>query len=294
VMITTSTRITLNNILFATDFSAPAERALPFAGELATRFGAKLLIVHAKTPLNYAMAPEAWQPAPDEGIKAELQELRGRLAKSFPEVRSETLVAEGAVWEAVASILAKQRIDLLVLGTRGRTGLGKLLLGSQAEEILRRAPCPVLTVGPHSETEAGRLKSVLYATDFGPESQAAVPYAISIAQENQAELTLLHVIEAPKTGELVLPPDLQTSTATVLRAIVPEEAKFWCEPRCVVEEGKPAEKILDVAGRYRAGLIVLGAKKPTGVPGAATHLSMATVHQVVTHAHCPVLTVRGG
>jgi len=293
-MIATSTRITLSNILLATDFSASAKKALPYAGNLATRFGAKLLVVHAKTPFNYAMAPEAWPAAPDEGIATEMQELRASLAKSFPEVRSETLIGEGTASEVVTGILEKQKFDLVVVGTRGRTGLGRLLLGSQAEEILRRASCPVLTVGPHAESGNGALKSVLFATDFGPESQAAAPYAISIAQENQAELTLLHVIEAPRTGELVLPRDLETSTATVLRAIVPNEAKFWCEPRCVVEQGKPAEKILDVAARFHAGLIVLGARRPTGVPGAATHLSMATVHQVVTQAHCPVLTVRGG
>jgi len=293
-MIATGTRITLSNILLATDFSASATKALPYAGDLATRFGAKLLVVHAKAPFNYAMAPEAWPTKADEGIETEMQELRASLAKSFPEVRSETLISTGTAWEAVAAILEKQKIDLIIVGTRGRTGLGRLLLGSQAEEILRRASCPVLTVGPHAEPRTGALSSVLYATDFGPESQAAAPYAISIAQENQAGLTLLHVIEAPRTGELVLPRDLETSTATVLRAIVPNEAKFWCEPRCVVEQGRPAEKICDVAARYHADMIVLGARKPTGVPGAATHLSMATVHQVVTLAHCPVLTVRGG
>jgi len=293
-MIATGTRITLSNILLATDFSNSANKALPYAGDLATRFGAQLLVVHAKAPFNYAMAPEAWPTTADEGIEMEMQEMRASLAKSFPEVRSEALTGTGTAWEVIAAILDRREIDLIVVGTRGRTGLGRLLLGSQAEEILRRASCPVLTVGPRAESRTGKLSSVLFATDFGPESLAAAAYAISIAQENQADLTLLHVLEAPRTGELVLPRDLEISTATVLRAIVPDEAKFWCEPLCVVEQGKPAEKILDVASRHHADMIVLGARKPTGVPGAATHLSMATVHQVVTQAHCPVLTVRGG
>ena len=290
----TGTRITLNNIVVATDFSPSADNALPYAGDLAARYGAKLYVVHAKTPVNYAVPAQAWQTTADEACEIEMQGLRSSLAKSFPGVQSESVIGDGTAWDVLTTVLEKYKIDMIIVGTRGRTGLGKLLLGSQAEEILRRAPCPVLTVGPHAQPEKARLSSVLYATDFGPESQAAAPYAISLAQEHQATLTLLHVLEEPKTGELVLPGDLMTSTQTVLRAMVPNEAKFWCEPRCVVEQGKPAEKILDVAARYRADLIVLGARKPTGVPGAATHLSMATIHQVVTHAACPVLTVRVG
>ena len=292
-IVETGTRITLNNILFATDFSESANHALPYAGDLAARFGAKVHLVHAKALLNYAAPPQAWQTTPDEACEIEMQELRNSLTQAFPGVRSESFIGEGSAWDVLSSVLEKHKIDLIVVGTRGRTGLGRLLLGSQAEEILRRAPCPVLTVGPRSHAEAGRYSSVLYATDFGPASQAAAPYAFSIAQEHQAGLTLLHVIEEPRTGELVLPGDLVTSNESLLRAIVPSEAKFWCEPRCVVEQGKPAEKILDVAGRCRADLIVLGARKSTGVPGAATHVSMATVHGVVTHAQCPVLTVRG-
>ena len=79
----------------------------------------------------------------------------------------------------------------------------------------------------------------------------------------------------------------------MLRNLVPPDAELWCEPKCVVERGDSAEKILDVAGRTTADLIVLGVRKPGGVAGAATHLPIATAHKIVSHARCPVLTVRG-
>jgi len=185
--------------------------------------------------------------------------------------------------------------DLIVLGTRGRTGLGKLLLGSQAEEIFRPAKCPVLTVGPHSQPISGgenELKEVLFATDFTPESQAAAPYAVSVALALQAHLNLLHVVEEPKTEELVYPTEVIPSSERLLRSLVPEDAHFWREPRYFVERGAVSEKILETAERIPASLIVLGVRGPMGIPGAAGHLSAGLAHKVVVNASCPVLTVR--
>jgi nucleotide-binding universal stress UspA family protein len=122
---------------------------------------------------------------------------------------------------------------------------------------------------------------------------AAAPFAISLAQEYQARLTLLHVIDDAKAGEFVAPTDLVPASERLLRNLVPPDAELWCEPKCVVERGDSAEKILDVAGRTTADLIVLGVRKPGGVAGAATHLPIATAHKIVSHARCPVLTVRG-
>ncbi|HXQ26058.1 MAG TPA: universal stress protein [Candidatus Acidoferrales bacterium] len=287
-------RITLKTILFATDFSPAANSALPYATDLASRFGAKFVMVHAKEPPNYALPPDAWR-TPDDATEAGIQELKNALAKSSPKIESEFRIGEGQAWQVIESVVEQGDIDLIVVGTRGRTGAGRLLLGSQAEEVVRRASRPVLTVGPHSKAQGardGKLTNVLYATDFSPEALAAAPYAISLAEEHEARLTLVHIIEKPRVGDLVQPVELVSSSANLLRDLVPEEAKFWCEPQCVVEEGEPAEKILEIAGRVGASLIVLGVRKPLGVPGAATHLPIATVHKVIAQAACPVLTVR--
>jgi nucleotide-binding universal stress UspA family protein len=138
--------------------------------------------------------------------------------------------------------------------------------------------------------QVAEVREIVYATDLAMDFPAAARYAISLAQENQAHLAVLHVIEDPKTGELVQSRDI---TETKLRELVPKEAELWCEPACLVEQGDAAEKILEVAERRHADLIVLGARPAKGLLGPGTHLNAGTVHKVVSKAKCPVFTVRG-
>jgi len=284
----------VKTILFPTDFSDASKRAQSYATGLASRFRAKLLILHAKDPRDYNLPPETWQRAEDSDAH-KMQELQKSIAAAFPVLKSELCVGEGTAWQIVEAALAKHKVDMIVLGTRGRTGVGKLLFGSHAEEIFRHAACPVLTVGPHAQEITGaekELREVLYATDFSPESQAAAPYAVSIALALEAHLNLLHVVEEPKVGELVSSAEVMPSSERLLRTLVPEDADFWRDPRYFVETGVASEKILEVAEHIPASLIVLGVRKPVGVPGAATHLGIGLAHKVVAAATCPVLTVR--
>jgi nucleotide-binding universal stress UspA family protein len=290
------TRIQLKNILFATDFSRASRAAVPFAAELAKRYGAKLYALHVKPPaVNPMTPPETWRGL-EEAARIEGEQQRQELCKSFAGIQAEILIQEGDLWSNLAVAIEGNKIDLIVMGTRGRSGVVKFLLGSVAEEIFRQAPCPVLTVGPHSPAEpkrGGEFSRILFATDFSPESVAAAPYAISLAQEYQTYLTLLHVLAEPKAGDLVHPSELTTSSTQLLRNLVPPGAELWCVPEYVVERGAAAEKILEVAAQSKADLIVLGVRQPSGFPGAATHLPIAIAHKVVSHAACPVLTVRG-
>lgn len=290
------TRIDVKNVLFLTDFSTAAGAAIPYAAAIAKRFGAKLFALHVQTPVINPMTEPATWAALEKAAEAETKKQRETLLLSFPGMQPEVIIEEGSLWATLKSVVEKNKIDLIVLGTRGRSGVGKFFLGSAAEEIFRQAPCAVLTVGPASHAgppRGGEFTEILYATDFSPESVGAAPYALSLAQEFQAHLTLVHVIGDPKAGELVHPEDLVTSSTRLLRNIVPPEAELWCEPRFVVEKGPAAEKILEVARQRNADLIVLGVRNPTGFPGAATHLPMAIAHKIVSHAPCPVLTVRG-
>jgi nucleotide-binding universal stress UspA family protein len=151
-------------------------------------------------------------------------------------------------------------------------------------------------VGPHSPSSPapdGNFREILYATDFSPESEAAASYAVSLAQEFQARLTLMHVISEQKTGELVGAWQLTAPIQQLLRKLVPPEAESWCKPEVIVEKGDAAEKILEVSKQRNTDLIVLGTRAESGFPGAGTHLPIATVHKIVSHAICPVLTVRG-
>jgi nucleotide-binding universal stress UspA family protein len=274
------TRVAFKNILFATDLSYLAEGAVPYVLETARLYGAKVYAMHVR------QRGATWDQ-PEENAIASLNE-------RLKDVPHEVLVQEGDTRQVLLTQIKEKNVDLAVVSTHGRTGLGRVLLGSVAEAIFREAPCPVLTVGPRLASDPQwtlKIKEILYATDLTPASAAAAQYAISLAQENQARLTLLNVQAPPKAGELVESERYITSTLRRLQQLVPEEAQLWCEPYCVVEQGDPAEKILDVAARYRADLIVLGIR-PHGV-GVATHVFRPTAHRVVAGATCPVLTVRG-
>jgi nucleotide-binding universal stress UspA family protein len=291
----TNTRIALKNILFATDFSPAAEAALPYAIGLASQYGGKVHGLHVRFPATYPIVgPEAMPQvieAAEEQAKFEAQQLHEMLAG----VPHEVTVSEGDLWPTISEIVEKQKTDLIVMGTHGRTGVSRALLGSAAEEIFRKATCPVLTVGPHISPNTERrlaMKEILYATDFSPESLAALPYAVSLAQEHQSNLTLLHVVGKPEVGDLVRGEQYADSTLRQLRSLVPAEAELWCEPKCRVERGPEAEKIMEVATAIGADLIVVGVRSPQGGLGATTHVLRSIAHSVVTHAQCPVLTVR--
>src|SRR5580692_7321573 len=196
-------RVMFRNILLASDYSASANLAMPYAAGMARSFGATLYAMHVQEPINYALPPGTWQGL---ALTREVEAIR----RDFPEVRPHVLHADGVVWRAVDMAIRKHAIDLVVVGTRGRTGIGKALLGSVAEEILRHARCPVLTVGPQACHEAGRrgrMPSILFATDFGAASLAAAPIAVSLAEEYQAKLTLLHVMEKRGGNEMEMPCD---------------------------------------------------------------------------------------
>jgi len=296
-------RVMFRNILLASDYSASANLAMPYAAGMARSFGATLYAMHVQEPINYALPPGTWQGLE---LTREMEEkfLVEAVRRDFPDVRPHVLHADGVVWRAIEAAIRKHAIDLVVVGTRGRTGIGKALLGSVAEKILRHAPCPVLTVGPQACHEAGRrgrMSSILFATDFGAASLAAAPIAVSLAEEYQAKLTLLHVMEKRGGNEMEMPCDAAEACQQRLRALVAEEAKMWCEPHFVVDcglgdrSGAAWERILGQAQAREADLIVMGVHQPEGVfPGADAHLEIATVHGVVAHARVPVLTVRGG
>jgi nucleotide-binding universal stress UspA family protein len=273
------TRVAFKNILFATDLSYLSDAALPYVLETAQLYGSKVHAVHVR------QRGATWTRQEENAITS--------LGERLKNVPHEVVVQDGETLSVLLQQITDKNIDLVVVSTHGRTGVGRVLLGSVAEAIFREAPCPVLTVGPqlvHDPQWVLKIKEILYATDLAPTSAEAANYAISLAQENQARLAILNVQAEPKAGELVESEQYVTSTLRRLQQLVPDEAQLWCEPHCLVELGDTAEKILDVAARYHADLIVLGIH-PHAV-GVATHVSRPTAHRVVTGATCPVLTVR--
>jgi nucleotide-binding universal stress UspA family protein len=295
IMFDTQKQAQLKNILFPTDFSSAANGALPYAAEIARRYGAKLYTVHVLPSDTYAMTPPETWPTSVEGAMREAKQQACELLSHLEGVEAEVLVRSGDVQMVIEDVIERFRIDLVVLGTHGRTGWGKVLLGSVAETIFRQAACPVITVGPHCSADPRdgvKFHQIVFATNFSPGSLAAAPFAVSLAQEGQAKLTLLHVIEEPKSGlgnpDQLVPPELP-----MLCRVVPKEAKLWCEPEFLVEEGIAANKILEIAVQKKADLIILGVHPSRGPLHADTHFPMTTAHKVISQAPCPVLTVRG-
>lgn len=290
------TRIQIQNILYATDFSPMAEVASSYAAGLARRYGAKVFALHVRPLQSYGMAPpESW-PALKEANELQAKEQAAHLDGLFRDVEHVALVEEGGVWEVLANEIEERKIDLAVMGTHGREGIGKLLLGSVAESVLRRAPCPVLTIGPHVEVDperATQMQRILFATDFSDVSHAAAAYAISLAQENQANLDMLHVFEDRKVGELVDTPELTQGTIERMRGLLPPEAQLWCEPAFLVESGHAAEQVLKTARERKADAIVIGVKRLEGNWAASDRVPWHTAHKIIVGASCPVLTVRG-
>ena len=294
-LLDSKTRVRLANILWTTDFSSASEAALLYAVSIARRYDSQVYLAHV-------IRPDAYQLVPPDALGATLAQTRRFAEQQMGEllvsgrlrgIPHQVLLGEGELWNVLSEFLQRHEIDLIAAGTHGRTGIRKLLLGSAAEEIFRLASCPVLTVGPRASKEVpaeSELRHILYATDFTPAAERAAAFALSLAQEHQAHLTLLHVMRetikaSPQNAAL-----LRAFFTRRLRDLVPADAELWCEPEPVVESGSPAEAILTTASDRRADLIVLGVRRTANFPG---HLPPATAYKVVCQAHCPVLTVRG-
>ena len=291
---TASTPVALKSILVATDYSPDSVRAFSFAAALAARFAGRIYALHAGEPVNYAVPPQLWKEAV-ELAQREAVELGRVLHRDFPQIESEVLQEEGPVWQAVNRVVALRKADLVVLSTHGRKGMAKFLLGSVAEDILRRAICPVLCLGPLAQPwEEVPLagSEMVFATDFSPESYHAAPQAFAWAAEWNARLRLLHVLEDDARLNFARPLEPADAARRSLERMLPDgsDSAHFCQLQ--VSRGEPAEKIVETAESLRAPLVILGVRQPEGFPGAATHLAGSTLHKVISRAPCAVLCAR--
>jgi nucleotide-binding universal stress UspA family protein len=208
-------------------------------------------------------------------------------------VPHEVLLEEGSVWPAIEKLIEKHEIDLVVTATHGRGKVQKVLIGSVAEEIFRQANCAVLTVGPRVKDEPAReveLKNILFATEFGHGAEKAAAHAFSLAQEHGARLTILHVIQEATAFTEESVRQQREAAVRRLEKLMPEGAENWCKPVFRATFGEAVEEIITMARETNADLIVMGAKPSKNLAG---HAPFAIAYNVVTRAHCPVLTVRG-
>lgn len=288
------TRIAVRGILLATDFSPSSEAALLYASAIARRYGSRIYLAHViPSDAHPLVPPELTSVLLKQAQRdAERQMAQVLISGRLRAIPHQVLLGQGGLWTVLSRMIEDHEIDLVVVGTHGRRGLQKMLLGSVAEQIFRLAPCPVLTVGPKAFGEVpndAEFRQILYATDFKPSSERAAAYVLSLVQEHQARLTLLHVVRGITETSPPSTAALTQSLTERLRGFVPAEAELRCDPVFAIEFGAPAEGIIKAAEERKTDLIVLGAHQ-SAYP--LSHLPPATAYRVVCQASCPVLTVR--
>jgi nucleotide-binding universal stress UspA family protein len=297
--------IKMSRILCPVDFSPFSRRALDHAAVLAQWYASELEVVHVVPfmPTIFGVAAgisaATLGPSETEALRRELQAFTAATRDKVPNL--EIVLREGSAPFEILRQADDTKADLIVLGTHGRSGFERWILGSVTEKVLRKACCPVLTVPPTEMDGAAdrpRFRRVMCPVDFSDASAHAAQYALSLAQEGKAHVTFLHVVEWLPSDEFDRFPAFDTAAfrrhalteAKVrLEQVVPAEARDWCEPEERISCGKPYQEILRLAAAEGSDLIVMGSH---GRGPVDRLLFGSTTQHVVRQATCPVLTVR--
>jgi nucleotide-binding universal stress UspA family protein len=293
--------IAIDTILCPVDFSEVSQHALDHAAAIARWYEARLRVLHVVVNLPATDLPRLAVPQVDrERLSAALREMTVRVP---PELAVDFEVQEaGSAHELILAEAAAGRVDLLVLGTHGRSGVEKLFLGSVAEKVIRKSTCPTLVVPARAaDVSPDRpiiFRNILCAIDFSESSLAALELALSMATEADARLTLLHVVDIPQEiGDTVLAgfdverirQDSIDQAKQRLEDLVPDQVRAYCTVETAVVHGRAHRKVLGVAEQQQVNLIVMG----TQGRGAVDRLLFgSTTHHVIRAAACPVLIVR--
>lgn len=285
--------LTVDRIVLATDLTSASEPATKYAIALAKRYESSLILTHI-VDLSIATRSEKGVVGVSLGdMRRKSSVEMERLLKDFGRlgVRATAHALESHnPADAIIDLSEQLDADLIVAGTHSRHGLSKAILGSCAEGIIRHASCPVLTIGPNAKPLLGRaisFKTIVFATDFGVESEAKASIALAFAQDSGAKIYLCHVLEHDGQGGTPLL-ELRDKIGSILQKMIPSSAYDWCDPECVIEQGNAATQILSLAQRVSADLIVMGAKRGSSF---LVHLNNGIVGDLLGRAECPVMTI---
>lgn len=290
--------ITITHILCPVDFSSYSRHALAHAVALARWYGARVTVLHVfqvPTAVDPAVGPILPVVSRDD-LMDDLAKFAGPWTTS--KIRLDLAVEDGLPGRDIVAHARRTGADLIVIGTHGASGFEHFLVGSVTEKVLRKAPCPVLTVPPSvvEAHEPVQFKRILCPVDFEPSSMDGLAFALSLAEESDASLTVLHVLEPVTQEALAVAFDeaesrrlLELQARQRMAAAIPAEAREWCRATELVAWGKPYREILRLAGETNADLIVMGV---AGRGPVNLMVFGSTTNQVVRQAVCPVLTLR--
>lgn len=284
--------VSIKNILLASDFSPASDAAAAYAKGLAVNFRSAVEIVHVFDPSVVTSYVEAILGASAKDKHRMGNENLERLERNFANAGIETCTSLPEAHRphvALLKLAKEHETDLIVAGTHSKWGLERLVVGSTAEELIRNAACPVLTVGPqarHPQDGPLVFRTIIYATDFSPEAAKAAVFALSFAQDSGARIYFCYVADSKATPEERKSLDAPFKAA--LKKMIPESTYEWCSPETVVEHGDAADGILKLADRVHADLIVLGARNASFW---LKHIEHGLTPNLLAEATCPVMTV---
>lgn len=293
----------LKSVLVATDFTDAADRVLDHGIAIARHYRAILYVVYVVAPLGFNLVgPDALElaaEASERDINCLIKQLLDSGKLDGVEVRP--IVLTGNVDEEVESFAQAHRVDLVVVSTHGRCGMERLLFGSVAQMIAKSCSCPVVTVGPHSrgpwlDDPTASQGPLLFAVTFNRACARAIPYAISLADDFDRKLHVLHVAhpdrpQFPPKQSLTQDEAKASALAQLNNLIVPRVNQNW-EAAVRVERGDPGDAILQEAMRIHAATIIMGAPRDS-LANLTTHLPCSIIDKVNRLAKCPVLTFGG-
>lgn len=291
----------IRRILVATDFSDTARAGLDWSIEIARTHGASIRLVHglllANRMTDFVPSPPDLTENLQEAASGRLNEAAEPARRAGIEITTELVL--GLPSQAILEAAEERPVDLIVMGTRGQTGLRHLLLGSTAERVVQHATCPVLTVHPGDRDRHRQVRTILVPTDFSKDARLATSAAIDLLSTlpQGARLILLHVYHLPfeYTAYGMIPTafdyfkDVEGAAQDRLREAAGRLEREGLSVETVAREGYPPEVIVDAAESAGADLIAMGTH---GRSGLAHLLLGSTAERVVQRARCPVLTVR--
>jgi nucleotide-binding universal stress UspA family protein len=294
-------RTRLKNIICATDFSEFSERGVYYGVSLAREFGAMFYLCHVIDLSSTAIYGETVLVDIDGQLNRISTYATNRLNRLIGEERIdwEPVISVGYPGDEITRIADEKNADLVITATHSRTGLKRLILGSVTLNLIRSLSCPILVVRGSASPKKPEIvpKKILVGCDFSDDSLLAFQHGINLAQEFQAELHLVHVIEPPVYENLIKPPkgadefelDLRTKLRDQLAQMVPEEALHWCDLKSNLLAGQPHEELTKYAVVNEIDLIVIGVR---GQGLLEKMLVGSTAIRVIRQAPCPVLVAR--
>lgn len=286
--------ITINRILCPVDFSPASSAAVKYAVGLAANYEAKVHLFHVIAPLaptlyEYPVHGVDITKLLEENSTEELSKLEGMVREAGVAVESERRM--GDVYDEIKRVTQLTKPDLIVMGTHGSRAVERWFLGSTTEKLMRYSPAPLVTISAAVEGTfiPPRFQKILVTTDFSDGTPDALAYAFSVAQENESQVTLLHVlhdIDADLSGKYR--ESLISGVRHQLDDMVPAEAKNWCDIVTRAEIGVPYRIILRLLEEEKIDLLVMNIHGKGMLDRA---LLGSTAERVVRAACCPVMMI---